>query len=372
MVRFAPSGTALPPLWWARWYVLVLPVAAALGAAAIAEILPPTYTATARLLPPQTHSNAAPVMVAQAGGQAALGLSAMGAKVPSDLYAQLFFSRSVQDPVIAAQGLRDHYGLASIDDARARLAAATTATVGRSGIIELAVSDRDAARSAALANALIGAMYEMGRRITREAAARQQAFYDQLIAETTARLHAADEQLLMLERSSGLTRLRGQEEASSSAVVELKGVLTTREVELAKMLRSATAQHPDVQRMHAELAALRARLAELERPRPHADATGSLLMAPVDYPRLRRSVEPARRAVESLGVVLQDLMKARESNRIDDARDFTTIVVLDSAVAPERRSAPVTLRLAASAFAAALSVALGIALRQSRRRVQAP
>ena len=40
--------------------------------------------------------------------------------------------------------------------------------------------------------------------------------------------------------------------------------------------------------------------------------------------------------------------------------------------AGSRCELPVTLRLAASAFAAALSVALGIALRQSRRRVQAP
>jgi len=331
-------------------------------------VLPPTFTATARLLPPQTHSNAAPVMVAQAGGQAALGLSAMGAKVPSELYAQLFFSRSVQDPVIEAQALREHYGLKSIDDARLRLAAATSATVGRGGIIELAVSDRDPARSAALANALIGAMYEMGRRITHEAAERQKAFYDQLIAETTTRLHAADEQLLMLERSSGLTRLRGQEEASSAAVVELKGLLTTREVDLAKMLRSATPQHPEVQRMRAEIGALRARLAQLERPRPKEDAPDWLLLAPSDYPQLRRSVEPARRSVESLSTVLQELMKAREANRIDDARDFTTIVVLDYAVVPERRSSPVTMRLAASGFAAALALALGIALWQSRRR----
>lgn len=335
----------------------------------LTRALPPTFTATARLLPPQSNSSTAPVIAHQAGGQAGLGLSAMGAKVPSDLYAQLFYSRSVQDPVIASHGLLAHYGVDTMDDARARLGAATVASVGRGGIIELAVHDRDAAQSAALANGLIDAMYDMGRRITQEAAHRQQAFYDQLIAETRLRLGAADEQLLALERTSGLTRLRGQEEASSGSVVELRGLLTTREVDLAKMLSSATAQHPEVKRMRAEVAALRERLVELERPRAATNDSAGLLVAPIDYPHLRRAVEPARREVESLALVLQELLKARESTRIDDARDFTTIAVLDRAVIPKRRSAPVATRLAASAFSGAMLLALLFALWRTQRAV---
>ena len=79
-------------------------------------------------------------------------------------------------------------------------------------------------------------------------------------------MREADDRLLGLEVASGLTRLRGQEEATTATVMELKGLLATREVDLAKMLRSATVRHPEVQRMRTEVVALRAKLASIEAP----------------------------------------------------------------------------------------------------------
>ena len=176
-----PNRLRPPPLWWARPYVFVAPLAAAVCAIGLSKILPPTYTATARLLPPQANSSAAPVLATRSGGHAALALSAMGAKVPSDLYAQIFFSHSVQDPVIESLQLRQHYGASTLDDARSALAARTETRIIKGGIIEVAVKDGEATRSAAVVNALVDSMYAVGHRITQDAARRQQEFYDELI-----------------------------------------------------------------------------------------------------------------------------------------------------------------------------------------------
>ena len=64
------------------------------------------------------------------------------------------------------------------------------------------------------------------------------------------------------------------------------------------MRRYATDQQPDVQRARAELGALYAQLGAVEKPL--ARRQSDILVAPADYPELRRLVEPARREVESL------------------------------------------------------------------------
>jgi uncharacterized protein involved in exopolysaccharide biosynthesis len=79
-------------------------------------------------------------------------------------------------------------------------------------------------------------------------------------------------------------------------------------------------------------------------------------------------VEPARREVDSLTNVLQNLQKTREASRIDDSRDFTTIVVLDPAVKPSLKSWPITGRFMVSAFAGGLLLALAIAFGNSLRQ----
>jgi tyrosine-protein kinase Etk/Wzc len=160
-----------------------------------------------------------------------------------------------------------------------------------------------------------------------------------------------------------LTRLKGQEEATTATIVELKNAISAREVELARLRRYATDQQPDVQRVRAELSAMHSQLAAVEKPL--ARRQSDILVAPGDYPELRRLVEPARREVESLTSVLTQLQRNRESSRIDDSRDLTTIVVLDQAITPSKKSWPVTSRVAFSAFAGALLIALGIAFASS-------
>ena len=353
----------MPKWWWYRNYVLAVPAAAAVLACVVVQFVSPRFTANARLLPPQANQNSAQIIATHANSNAGLGMAAMGAKNPSEVYAQLFLSRSVQDQAIQMLKLGEHYRLTDADEIRSELEKSTVANVNKAGLIELSVTDRNAVRSAEITNALISGMYTVGLRVTQEAARRQTEFYDNLIAETRERLRKADDQLMTVEARGGLTRLRGQEEATTATIVTLKNSITDREVELARLRRYATEQQPDVQRARAELNALHAQLAAVEKPL--ARRQSDILLAPADYPELRRLVEPARREVESLTSVLTQLQRNREASRIDDSRDLTTIVVLDQAITPSRKSWPVTSRVMFSAFAGALLVVLAIAFAAS-------
>jgi tyrosine-protein kinase Etk/Wzc len=367
--RRRPGKAVLPNSlrwWWWRPYVAALPVVAAVAAAVASHFVPPKFTAMARLLPPQANASSAQIMALGTGGSSGLGMAAMGAKSPSEVYAQLFLSRSVQTHAIEKLKLTDHYGTSDLDEVHFELTRSTVANVNRAGLIEVSFTDANAQRSADIANALIAGMYAVGMRMTQEAARRQTAFYDQLIAETRERLRKADDELMALEARSGLSRLKGQEEVSATAILELKTTLAGRQVELARLRRSATEQQPDVQRLRAEVGALQGQLAALEAP--PSRSRNNIMLPPGEYAELRRAVEPARREVESLTNVLQNLQKTREASRIDDSRDFTTIVVLDAASKPSLKSWPITGRFMVSAFAGALLLALAIAFGNSLRQ----
>jgi tyrosine-protein kinase Etk/Wzc len=352
--------------WWWRSYVVALPVAAAVAACVASYVIPPKFTAMSRLLPPQANASSAQIMAVGTGGSSGLGMAAMGAKSPSEVYAQLFLSRSVQTHAIEQLQLAKHYGIADLDELHFELTKNTVANVNRAGLIEVSVTDADPQRSADITNALVAGMYAVGMRVTKEAAQRQTAFYDNLIAETRVRLRKADDDLMALEARSGLTRQRFQEEVSATSIMDLKATLTARQVELTRLRRSATEQQPDVQRLRAEVGALQGQLASLESP--SARSRSNIMVPPGEYAELRRAVEPARREVESLTNVMQSLQKARESSRIDDSRDLTTIVVLDPATKPSMKSWPITGRFMISAFAGGLLLALAIAFGNSLRQ----
>lgn len=333
-----------------RWLLILLPLIVGVAVGVNSHLSLPVFTAYARMLPPQTNTATASSLLNQVGGTAVLGASALTLKNPSDLYASLFFSRSVQDDVIKQFGLSKHYGVDDIDDLRALVGKRTKVEVGRDGIITLAYTDKNGDSAADIANGMISAMYTIARKLARSESGRRLEFYDGLIIEARKKLDNSSRALLEMERLTGLTRLKGQEEASSAVVVELRGMIATRQVELQKMAVVATNNHPEVVRMQTELAALKSQLASIAGARSREPVTGSSVSSNKDsdeifvpfqsYAELRAKVEPLRREEEINNNVLEQLTKARALSRIDESRDFSVISILDTAVAPTKKSGP--------------------------------
>lgn len=317
---------------------------------------PLIFTAYARLLPPQTNTSTASTLLGQVGGGAVLGSSALTIKNPSDLYASLFYSRSVQDDVIKRFQLANHYGIDDIDELRKEIGKRTKAEVGKDGIITLAYTDKASETAATIANGMLSAMYNIALRLSKSEASRRTEFYDSLIKDAQLRLKKAIEELRVAENQTGLTRLKGQEEGSAAASTELRGQIATREIELKKMSISATDQHPEVVRVKAELAGLRAQLASLFPARKSIPVQNNQYLQQEDeeqkkprrdffqthgnYPDARAVVEPLRQAADNHAAVLEQLIKAQALSRVDETRDFSGISILDEAVPPTKKSGP--------------------------------
>jgi tyrosine-protein kinase Etk/Wzc len=281
-------------------------------------------------------------------------------KNPSDLYASLFLSRTVQDAVIEKFNLQESYEIDDADDLRLEVAKRTKVSVGKDGVISLSYTDLSAQGSADIANGLIEAMYQVARRLARDDTRRRLEFYDGLLDEARKKYQVASQKLLEMERETGLTRLKGQEESSASAMAELRGLIATREVELQRASLVATDRNPDVMRLRQELGALRGQLSRLEssgRLPEQSKFTGkddpkskNLFVPFNQYADRRTLVEPLRQEIEIMEKLIADLTKAREFSRGDETRDLSVMQVLDYAVPPTRKAGPKVVGNAIIAF----------------------
>ncbi len=350
-------------------FVPALASAAALGSAALA---PDEYTAMARLLPPRTNTATATSMLSQIGGTETLGASALTLKSPSELYASLFLSRSVQDAVIVRFELAERLGDNDMDSLRQFLIAHTHVEVREDGIIELKYVDDDPLKAAMIVNGMIDAVYRKAQQLSKMEADNRLAFYDQIIGETRARLVSAEAALRTLESDTGYTRLKGQEEASSLTAAELESTLMARRTQLSRMLTVATDSHPSVRRMRAEIGALQASQRSIGK-----GLDPSLVMQVGTFPDLQAQIEPARRELQIQTEVLEYLTKARQLSRVDEKRDLSNVQVLDAAVPPTQKSGPRAMRNLILSVAITFMLTLMICLawdmlmqdRSQRRRV---
>ncbi len=349
-VRFGLSGVVLRLVPY-RWWCLGVPMICGLATLVYFWLQPPIFTAYARMLPPQTNASSASALLNQVGGGAAVGAAALTLKNPSDLYASILLSRTVQDDVIERLKLQERYSISNADRLRVEVGRRTKVEVGKDGIITLSYADHEPVKAAEITTGLINAMYRVARRLGREDDARRMFFYDGLIEEARQKQRAADLRLLDLELKTGLTRLKGQEEISTSAMAELRGTIATREVDLSRASVTATARHPELIRLKSELAGLRSQLAQMEshvfgKPgATSADGTAhgnekNLFLPFTEYAQRRALVEPARRDVENAQSVIAQLVRAREFSRGDDTRDLSVMQVLDAAVPPTIKSGP--------------------------------
>ena len=155
----------------------------ALLAVGIALLLPPIFTGTTKILPPQSNQSSSvnSIMMAQLGGLAGAAGSALGLKDPNALYIAMMKSRTIGEKIVRRFDLQAVYEKKTLTDTLKELEDSTTIAAGKDNVIKVEVDDKDPQRAAAIANAyheeLNGLMQTLA--IT-EASQRRQFFETQL------------------------------------------------------------------------------------------------------------------------------------------------------------------------------------------------
>jgi uncharacterized protein involved in exopolysaccharide biosynthesis len=311
-----------------NWRTLVfVPFVAGLAALGIGFLIPPTYTATTRVLPPAQQQNISAALAAQLGSLAGLVGGSAGLKNPADQYVALLKSRSVFDAIIQRFKLKDLYEASYLEDARKELAQRTRASAGpKDGIIAIEVDDHDPKRAADMANAFVEELRNLTKTLAITEAAQRRLFFEEQLAQSKENLTKSE---VALQGSSvSESTLRTVPQSALEALARLKAQITVQEIKLASMRTFMTDANPEFRVGIQELAALRTELSKAEQSSP-AKAAGNGAEYVAKY-----------RDFKYHETLFELMAKQYELARLDEAREGAVIQVVDAAQPPERKSKP--------------------------------
>ena len=300
------------------------PLVAGLLALAYSFTIPPTFTATTKLMPPQQQQSGAAAMLAGLGAMGGLA-GAASIKSPADQYVAFLKSRSVQDALVDRFKLMERNETKFREDARNALSGSVQIASGKDGLITIDASDKDPTFAAQLANAHVEELGKLLNRLAVTEAQQRRLFFEKQLANAKDNLVKADQAL----KASGVNSsvLKATPGAAVESMAKLKAGITAQEIRLGSMRGYLTESAPDFKQAQTELTAMRAQIARAEKEEPAANSGDS------DYIARFRDFKYHETLFELFA-------KQYEMARIDESREGAVIQVLDAAQPPERKSAP--------------------------------
>lgn len=307
--------------------LLVLgPLLVGVTALGISFLVPPTFTASTKFLPPQQQQSAAASMLASLGALGGLAGAATGIKNPNDQYVAFMKSNAVEDTLIQRFQLMARYEEKFLVDTRKTLEANSKISAGKDGLITVEVDDKDPAFAAELANAYVEELSSLTNRLALTEAQQRRVFFEQKLNESKANLTKAEQAL----QASGVNSsvLKNNPQAAVTVVAELQAQIVAQEVKLASMRGYLADTAPEFRQAQTELAAVRTQLAKAEKSDTNPGKPGD-----ADYVARYRDFKYFETLFEMFA-------KQYEIARIDESREGAVIQVIDKAVAPELKSKP--------------------------------
>lgn len=334
--------------------IIGFPFVAGFVAFVVSLILPPTYRATATMLPPQQAQMGAAALLAQLGGAAGAVASATGMKNPGDVYIGMLKSRTVADRLVKRFNLLKVYDTASMEKARKELELNTSITSGKEGFITVTVEDGDKARVAMLSNAYVDELTKLTRVLAVTEASQRRLFFEQQLEQAKNNLAAAEAALNKGLAENGVISVDSASRALVETIARLRAQVSVKEIQINAMQSFVTVNNQEFKRAQQELSSLRAELNHLENGGGAAAASSNKTPGGLENIKTLREVKYQQMLYEMLA-------KQYEAARLDEARDGSVIQTLDAAIEPEKQYAPKPIRVAVISALLALFAALTLA-----------
>jgi uncharacterized protein involved in exopolysaccharide biosynthesis len=284
-----------------------------------AFVWPPTYRGEAVLLPPTEEDTGFSVSTM------IRGLNVPGIRIPSrtgpeDVTMAILRSRRIASTLVRRFDLMKVYKARREDLAIRKLQRRSSFKLGETGTVIVRVEDRDPKRAADLANAYAEELDRFNREIRMTKGRRTRLFVEQRLKETQVELAHAEDALRQYGEQHHTVALPADQLSAVESAARLFASQATLQVQLGVARQYASDTSEEVRRLQLQL-----------------DEVNRLIAALPDV-----GLELARltRTVKIQEQVFALLSAQYEEARITEARDVTTVEVLDPADPPERRIWP--------------------------------
>ena len=314
--------------------IIVVCVATALLSAAYSLTLPNIYSATVKVLPPQKEGAGISSMLGQMGGLAALAGGGTGG-ADTDLYLGILKSRSVGESVIQRLDLTKVYRL-SLKKTWDKVDAGVKAQAGRDGIISITAEDSDPKLSALLANTFAD---ELGRTLVRlnlSKAGSERVFLEKRLDVVKQDLKTAEDDMKSFSQKNGVVQVEAQAGAAVSRVARLKSEIANKEVQLAVLRSSQTEESYEVKALLAGITKLKDELYQSA----GNGGSGEGLPSIGKVPQIGLEYFRKLRELKTQEAIFEQLSKQYELAKLNEAKDSSSLQVLDDAVTPDVKSRP--------------------------------
>jgi uncharacterized protein involved in exopolysaccharide biosynthesis len=352
-------------LWSERRFLLRAGVTGLVLSLVVALLLPRRYESQTRLMPPEQQGSGLAMLAALAtkgggggsdsssssssdgglsGGLSRVATDFLGLKTSGALLVDILHGPTVQDSLIQKFDLRSLYHVRYWQDARKRLDDHTTIKEDRkSGIISIAVSDRDPREAQEMAKAYVEALNTLLAQVSTSSARRERMFLEQRLKSAKDSLDAASQQFSAYASKTGALDVPSQTKAMVESEAALQGQLIAAESELEGLQQIYTDNNVRVRTLKARIAGLRQQVENFSGnkgdPNSPSQITG-------DLPSLRKlplvGVRWANlyRETKIEEAVYEMLTQEYEFAKIQEAKEIPTVNVVDAALFPEKTSFP--------------------------------
>ena len=293
------------------------------------------YTAKATLLPPQKDSGggAAALLASMGGGLAGL---AGGLGGSADLYLGILKSRTVTDSVIKRLDLHTEFKSKNADDTRKKLQNLVKFQAGKDGIITITADYKDPAKAALLANTFVDELQKKSLQLNLTKASTERNFLEKRLTVVKQDLKVAEEEMKNFQEKNKTIKADSQAAAAIEGIARLRAEIVSKEVQLAALRSSMTDESAEVRTLLAGITKLKSQQNSMSGTGTGGGVIPSVGSAPsigVEYIRRLRELKIQE-------ALFEQLTKQFELAKINEARDSSSLQVLDEAVAPLRKSSP--------------------------------
>jgi uncharacterized protein involved in exopolysaccharide biosynthesis len=334
--------------------------------AIVAFVLPPRYTAIARLMPPNGQSNSGLTMLTAlsgksgTGGWAGVAGDLLGVGGSGATFVGIMGSETVQDRLVQRFDLKRVYKDRLDEDARKDLAARTDlAEERRSGIIAISVTDRDPHRASEIAQAYVEELNRLSAELSTSAAHRERVFLEERLNSVKQDLDQAAADLSQFSSKNSAIDIKEQAKVMVGAAAQLQGDLIAAESQRKALEAIYASTNPRVRSIDARIAELQKQLDKIGgtgAENGFQKSAGAIYPSISQLPLLEVKYAELYRRTKIQEAVYEALTQQYELAKVQEAKETPVVKVLDRARVPERRSFPprqdITLLFAALGLAA--------------------
>jgi len=316
------------------------------------------YKATAVIIPPKQKNSLgllSSVMRATSPLRS-LGLAGGGSDDLSQ-FQTILKSRSCFDAVIDRFDLMKLYYTDNKIDARKALEENLTIALGKEEVsLEVSIFDTDRQRAADMANFFIESLNKIYMEMSVKEAKSNRLFLEQRYRQNLRDLKDAEDSLKTFQKQFGIYSVPDQIKAAIEAAGTIQSQIALREIQLGILEKTTTPNNELREQTLLELNALRHQMSTLQ-VGDVGKGDRFQVFPPFDKaPELGVQYFRLYREVELQGKILELILPLFEQAKIEEQRDTPSLLVLDSAVPPEKASKPRRLLITAIVFLVSLIV----------------